>query len=122
MISRYQRHIFICTNKREPGHPKGCCFEKGSEELRRLFKIKLKERGLSGVVRANTSGCLDACEFGPTVVIYPDGVWYGGVTANDVNEIIDQHIREGKVVDRLLIPDSRYSPPALQFPPLEMKK
>ena len=120
-MSRYQRHIFICTNKREPGHPKGCCSEKGSEDLRRIFKQQLKERGLSLQVRANVSGCLDACEFGPTVVVYPEGIWYGGVRPEDVPEIIDQHIIGGRVIERLLIRDSRYTAPANRFSPLILK-
>ena len=107
-MSRYQRHIFICTNRRPEGHPKGCCAEKGSEQLRAVFKTELKKRDLNTVVRANTAGCLDACEFGASVVIYPDGVWYGGVTVADVPEIIDHHIIQGKVVERLLIRDPRF--------------
>ena len=107
-MSRYQRHIFVCTNRRPEGHPKGCCAEKGSEQVRTILKAELKKRGLNALIRANTSGCLDACEFGVSVVIYPEGVWYGGVTVGDVDEIIDQHIINGKVIERLLIHDPRF--------------
>ena len=69
------------------------------------FKQRLAMRGLKKRVRANTSGCLDQCEHGPTVVVYPDAVWYGRVTSADVDEIIDSHIMNGKPVERLLIPD-----------------
>lgn len=86
--------------------------------MRDLFKAELKKRGLSSQVRANNSGCLDACEFGITVVIYPEGIWYGGVTREDVVEIIEKTILEGEVIPRLLIDSPRYAPDALKFPPL----
>lgn len=107
-MSRFQKHIFICTNERPADHPKGSCFPKGSEGIKDKFKVELKKRGLLSSVRANASGCLDACEFGPTVVVYPEGVWYGGVTEADVEEIVDSHIVGGKAVDRLKIQDDRY--------------
>jgi len=120
-MSRYQRHIFVCTNRRPEGHPKGCCAEKGSEQVHALFKAEVKRRGLNALVRANTSGCLDACEFGVSVVVYPEAVWYGGVVVADVPEIIDQHIINGKIVDRLLIHDPRFKRPNLSMTPLELK-
>src|SRR5215470_14973753 len=92
LMPRYQRHVFVCVNKRPPEDPKGCCSAKGSEDVRALFKKGLKERGLNKIVRANAAGCLDACGFGATVVIYPEAVWYGGVTVNDVEEIIQRHV------------------------------
>ena len=119
---RYDRHIFICTNQREPGHARGCCREKGSEEVRERMKAALKERGLHGKMRANAAGCLDACEYGTAMVIYPDGVWYGGVTVDDVNEIIESHLLNDVPVERLLINDPRYTPPALPALPAEMKE
>lgn len=114
-MSRYKKHIFICTNERPPGHPKGCCKEKGSEEILNALKKELAARGLKDEVRANKSGCLDACEFGVSIVVYPDAVWYGGVTKNDVKEIVEQHIIGGTPVERLRIKDTRYSPDL--FPP-----
>jgi len=105
-LGRFKRHIFICVNERPPGHPKGCCSNGGSQQIRELFKKEVAKRGLKGVVRANKAGCLDACEYGPSVVVYPDEVWYGGVTAEDVAEIVDKHIIGGEVVERLRIPDS----------------
>lgn len=97
-------------NEREPGHPRGCCKEKGGEEVRSRFKAALKERRLHGRMRANVSGCLDACEYGVTAVVYPDGVWYGGVTVDDVEEIVESHMVNGIPVDRLRIQDPRYTP------------
>lgn len=100
----YKRHIFICTNRRPPGHPKGCCAEKGGEEVRAKFKDLLRQRGLAKEMRANASGCLDQCEHGCSVVVYPEGVWYGHVTPDDVEEIVEQHLVNGQPVERLFMP------------------
>ncbi len=100
---RYLHHIFICTNRRPAGHPRGCCADKGSEELVQAFKLKLREQGLTDKVRANSSGCIDACELGAAVVVYPEAVWYGHVTLEDVDEIVNSHIKNGQPVDRLVI-------------------
>ena len=104
-VPKFDKHIFICTNQREEGHPRGCCNPTGEGELQRLFKVKLAQRGLKNV-RANKSGCLDQCELGPTVVVYPEAVWYGGVKPEDVDEIIESHIVQGRPVERLIIPDA----------------
>ena len=118
-MSRYQRHVFVCINERPPGHPKGCCLEKGSSDVRDTLKAELNKRGLARIVRANNSGCLDACEHGVSMVIYPEGIWYGRVSVEDIPEIIDRTIVDGEVIQRLLINDKRYAPDALQFPKLE---
>jgi len=112
---RYIRHIFICTNRRKDDDPKGSCAQKGSEEIRELFKKELHNRGLKALVRANKAGCLDVCEHGPNVVVYPEGVWYCRVRAEDVAEIIEKHIVGGEVVERLLLPDPRYKPDATKY-------
>jgi (2Fe-2S) ferredoxin len=105
-MAKFEKHIFICTNQRPEGNPRGCCCPSGEGELQSVFKAKLKQRGIpNSKVRANKAGCLDQCEAGPTVVVYPDAVWYGHVTAADVDEIIDSHILGGKPVERLIIPD-----------------
>ena len=101
----FQRHVFVCTNERAPGNPKGCCKSKGAEEVRDELKKRLAERGLKKVVRANAAGCLDQCEHGVTVVVYPEQVWYGNVTVADVPELIERHIVGGEYVERLMIPD-----------------
>ena len=108
---RYAKHVFICTNERDPADPRGCCSQRGGNEVRDAFKRKLKERGLHGRMRANASGCLDACEFGPSIVVYPDCVWYGGVSVEDIDEIIESHLINDVPVERLLIRDRRYLPP-----------
>ena len=107
-MKRFEKHIFFCENKRPEGHPKGCCQDKGSLEIRALFKRRLKELGLSPNVRANAAGCLDACEFGVTVLVYPEQIWYGGVKIEDVEEIIQSHIINNKPVERLFIQDKRF--------------
>jgi (2Fe-2S) ferredoxin len=111
-MPRLERHIFICCNQREPGHARGCCDPQGQAELQGLFKKKLAQRGLKAAVRANKAGCLDQCEHGPNLVVYPEGVWYGRVTPGDVDEIIESHIVGGKPVARLLIPESCLNTPA----------
>lgn len=103
-MPRFQRHLFVCINRRDPADPRGCCAAKGSEEVRAALKASLKARGLSRIVRANAAGCLDACAYGATVVVYPEAVWYGGVTPADVEEIVERHVIGGEVVERLLMP------------------
>ncbi len=106
-MPKFQHHIFVCANQREPGHPRGSCDPTGEAVLQKALKKKLSEHGIRGdVVRANKSGCLDQCEHGPTVVVYPEAVWYGGVTESDLNEIVESHIVGGTPVARLLIADS----------------
>lgn len=107
-MARFEKHIFICQNKREAGHPRGCCHEKSSVEITEQFKKRIKELGLNSKIRANSSGCLDACEFGPVIVTYPGQVWYGNVNKDDVEEIIQSHLINGKPVERLLIKDKRF--------------
>jgi (2Fe-2S) ferredoxin len=106
-MPRFVRHVFVCCNQREAGHPRGCCAAKGGEDVRAAFKLELKKAGveaaLGGPVRANMAGCLDQCEHGITVAVYPEGVFYGGVTVADVAQIVADHILGGRPVDRLLL-------------------
>jgi (2Fe-2S) ferredoxin len=101
----YRRHVFCCVNTRADDHPRGCCSARGSVKLRAHMKARAKQRGLTDV-RINASQCLDRCEFGPTMVIYPEGVWYAARTVADVDEIIETHLVGGSRVERLmLMPD-----------------
>ena len=103
-MAKFEKHIFICTNQRPDGSPRGCCNPSGNAELQRAFKEKLADRGIPGnKVRANKAGCLEQCEVGPTVVVYPDAVWYTYVDKSDIDEIIERHIIGGEIVDRLRI-------------------
>jgi len=104
-MPKFERHIFVCGNVRPAGHPRGCCDPAAQAELQKLFKQKLAQLGLKGKVRANQAGCLDQCEHGPNVVIYPEAVWYGGVTVDDVDEILQSHVLGGEPVRRLVIKD-----------------
>jgi (2Fe-2S) ferredoxin len=105
-MAAFTHHIFVCCNRREPGSARGCCDPQGSEALRGAFKAELKKRDLGQSVRANKSGCLDQCELGPTVVIYPQAIWYGGVKLSDVPRIIEETVIGGRIVEDLLIPDA----------------
>jgi len=105
-VSRFTYHVFICENQRGPDDPRGCCKARGSEKVRELFKTELKRLGLKGKVRANKAGCLDACQYGPSVVIYPEGTWYSVPTQEDVLEIVQTHLVKGEIVERLLMPPS----------------
>lgn len=105
-MPHFDKHVFVCTNRRDPSNPKGSCAAKGSEAVRERFKKEIFERGLKGRMRANAAGCLDACEHGCTVVVYPEQVWYGGVRPEDVPEIIERHLIGGEVVERLVIRDA----------------
>lgn len=116
-MSRYLRHLFICENRRPSGHPRGCCAERGAAEVRSAFKKALKKRGLAALVRANAAGCLDTCEQGVSVVVYPEGVWYGGVRVEDVEEIVQRHVVGGEVVERLLQPDVGHLSQPVPLPP-----
>ncbi len=98
----YDRHVFCCTNERAAGHPRGCCKERGSVPLRDYLKGRAKDLGLQGV-RINIAGCLDRCELGPTMVIYPEGVWYRYENKADLEEILRVHIAGGGRVDRLML-------------------
>ncbi len=105
-MPKFEKHIFVCGNQRPPGHPRGCCDPNAQAALQKAFKQKLAERGLKDKVRANQSGCLDQCEHGPNLVIYPEAIWYGGVALADVDEIIESHIIGGKPVERLVLAES----------------
>lgn len=96
----FDKHVFVCTNERAPDNPRGCCKSKGADAVRNAFKSLMAERNVSAM-RANQAGCLDQCEHGVTVVVYPEQIWYGGVTVADVPEIVDKHLVGGVPVERL---------------------
>jgi len=102
-MAKFEKHIFICTNQRDVSSPRGCCDPNGQGELQKQFKEKLKARGLKARFRANKAGCLDQCEHGPNIVVYPEAVWYGGVRPEDIDEIIDSHLLGGKPVAQLML-------------------
>lgn len=116
----FERHVFVCTNERAADHPRGCCKARGGVAVRDRLKQELTARGLSKVIRANNAGCLDQCELGVSMVVYPEQVWYGGVTVDDVIEIVERHLIGGELVERLLMPDQPLLP--AQLVPLRTRR
>ena len=104
-MAAFTHHLFVCENRREPGHARGSCDAAGGGDLRSAFKAELKRAGLAATTRANAAGCLDQCEHGPVVVIYPQGLWYGPVRREDVARIVERTLRRGEVLDDLRIAD-----------------
>jgi len=102
--SYYQRHIFFCCNQRE-GTDRPSCNGKGASAMRDYAKQRVKELELAGEgnVRVNQAGCLDRCEEGPCAVVYPEGVWYTYVDRADIDEIVEEHLQHGRIVERLRI-------------------
>lgn len=113
-MAAFEHHIFICTNKRPPENPRGCCDPEGAGALQLAFKQELAARGLKTTVRANKAGCLEQCEHGPSVVVYPEAVWYGSVTLADVPEIVESHIMKGEPVARLRLPAACINTPSCE--------
>jgi (2Fe-2S) ferredoxin len=103
MDNYYQYHVFFCLNQRDNGE--ACCADKGAEAAFDHMKARVKKLGLSGEskVRINRSGCLDRCAQGPLLVVYPQAIWYTFVDIEDLDEIIESHLMNGKVVERLVI-------------------
>lgn len=102
----YTHHIFCCTNERDCDHPRGCCGKERGEAIRAQFQKALRRVGMKQATRANKAGCLERCELGPCIVIYPEGVWYRvDEIERDVDEIVDRHLVRGEVVERLRLPD-----------------
>lgn len=96
-------HIFVCTSSRINGQQKGYCHAKGGVDLVMKFTEEIEERGLGGEVFVNNTGCFGICEQGPVIVVYPGGIWYKGVTVDDVETIMEEHIEGSNVVSRLEI-------------------
>lgn len=102
--SYFQRHIFFCLNERKNGE--ACCAQHGAQTAFDRCKQQVKAAGLAGPgkVRVNKSGCLDRCSAGPVAVVYPDAVWYTYVDQDDIDEIVESHLKNGQIVERLLTP------------------
>ena len=100
-----ERHVLVCVNTRPPGNVKGSCGEKGSDALFERLKAMVKDQGLGGRVIVNRTNCLKHCSRGITVAVYPENVWYSRVTAEDLPEIVESHLRDGRPVERLFMED-----------------
>jgi (2Fe-2S) ferredoxin len=105
MDSFYKYHVFFCLNQREPGAERPSCANCNAQAMQEYAKKRVKKLGLTGPgqVRINKAGCLDRCEEGPTIVVYPEGTWYTYVDESDIDEIVDSHLANGKIVERLKI-------------------
>lgn len=100
----YDKHVFFCTNQRKDGS--ACCNDHGAQRARDYVKNKVKELGISSrknKIRINSAGCMDRCDDGPVIVVYPEGIWYTFVDEKDLDEIITEHLQHGRVVERLKI-------------------
>ncbi len=99
----YKQHVFFCMNAREDGRP--CCADRGAQTAQEHAKKRIKQLDMNGQgkIRINKAGCLDRCEEGPVMVVYPQGTWYTYVDTTDIDEIIDVHLVGGKIVERLKI-------------------
>jgi len=103
-MSYYDKHVFFCTNQRAAGE--GCCNNSGAQKMRDYVKNKVKALGLppeANRIRINSAGCMDRCAEGPVLVVYPEGVWYTYIDESDLDEIIEEHLKNGRVVERLKI-------------------
>ena len=110
----YDIHVFCCINERAPGHPRGSCSARGSQALQAYMKAQGKALGLGSRVRINKSGCLERCELGPAMVIYPEGVWYTYNSEADIDEILQCHVLGGERVERLLLEPGQTRPRATE--------
>ena len=102
----FERHIFFCLNERANGE--ACCAQHGAQQAYEHCKAQVKALGLAGPgkVRVNKAGCLDRCAGGPIAVVYPEAVWYTFIDDSDIDEIVESHLKHGKVVERLVLPES----------------
>jgi len=104
--SYYKHHVFFCLNQREEGQ--ACCTDHQAQEAWKHCKTRVKALGINGAqgVRVNQAGCLDRCASGPVMVVYPEAIWYTFVDTQDIDEIIESHLQNGKPVERLKLPDN----------------
>ncbi len=99
----YKRHIFACATQRPPAHPRGSCGAAGAQPLMERLGKRIEAEGLAADVGFTASGCLGFCSAGPLLVIYPEGIWYRPETVADVDEIVDLHLMQGKLAERLVV-------------------
>jgi (2Fe-2S) ferredoxin len=104
-LSAFEHHVFVCHNTRPEGAPRPSCTANGSSDLHAQLQQLSKAAGLGGKVRINKAGCLDQCEHGPMMVVYPEAVWYGNVRPEDAAAIVEEHLVGGRPVERLRVAD-----------------
>lgn len=103
-MPRPHKHVFVCTQQRPPGHPRGSCAQHACGEVYEELLAQLQQRNLYASVQVTATGCMGPCGEGPSVLVYPEGVMYGCVKKTDVAEIFDQHLEGGTPLDRLRLP------------------
>lgn len=99
----YKRHIFACHTQRPPTHPRGSCGVRGAQELWNRMAAKIESERLAAEIGFTASGCLGFCQAGPLMVIYPEGIWYQPRTPDDIDEIVETHLKRGELVERLVV-------------------
>jgi (2Fe-2S) ferredoxin len=102
----WKHHVFVCTNKRPPGHPKGSCADRGCADVALALAEEIEKRELWETVKLQKTDCLGPCRAGPTMVVYPENTWYGGLTAADVPALVQSHFVEGRPAARFVLPES----------------
>ncbi|MBW8746520.1 MAG: (2Fe-2S) ferredoxin domain-containing protein [Acidobacteria bacterium] len=116
-MAKFERHVFVCSNERLEGAARPSCRPRGGRQLKDALKDAVKAAGLKNTVRANEAGCLDQCEHGPVMVVYPEAVWYGFVKLEDVQEIVHEHVVHGRPVERLRLAESCLNTPSCPHRP-----
>jgi (2Fe-2S) ferredoxin len=106
-MSLYKKHVFVCENTRDEADTRGSCSQKGSIRFREVLKDAISSKGLKPKIRINKAGCLGACNQGISMVIYPDAIWYGKLSEDDIEEIIEKTLMKDELIDRLLMPFMR---------------
>lgn len=101
----WKYHVFVCANKRPPGHPKGSCADRGCNDVRIALAEAIESKELFETVKLNTTDCLGPCRQGPSIVVYPENTWYSAVTPGDITDIVQSHFIEGRPVARLILPE-----------------
>ncbi|MDA1001633.1 MAG: (2Fe-2S) ferredoxin domain-containing protein [bacterium] len=104
-----KRHVFVCINQRPPNHPMGCCQSKGSIELIQALNESVSSSELAGHTAVAGTTCLGPCNMGPSIAVYPEGVWYSNVTPGDIPELVEEHLRNGRPVERLRLKMPNFS-------------
>lgn len=104
-MPRPVKHVFVCTQNRSEGHPRGSCGAKGCADVINEFMAEIQAKNLFDKIALTNTGCLGPCMVGPSVLVYPDGVMYGQLSKDDVKTIVDQHLVGGSPVESLLVPD-----------------
>ena len=100
-----EKHVFICVQNRPPGHPRGSCSERGCADVMDEFLFQLQQRNCYDKIAITNTGCIGPCGSGPNVLVYPEGIMYGGVNKEDVNEIFESHLLGDAPVERLKVPE-----------------